>query len=199
MMLRIWKRKETLASRFKVDHIVPIVSNAAIATAAVGDGRMVPLLILDITNRPDIDDFIRAHDELPPGDATSTWASLFEFPHHISLLLEFTKPFETKAILNFELAIDGIVVDLIMNAGNVYLQAGKPGDRLHQALEEPRIIAEIGTEMPKDLWESIWQKAIRRKLRAEGISRTESKRIAPEYMSTIRATFKQFRYMPGGG
>lgn len=159
---------------------------------------MLPLVILDTTKRPDLIDLFNAHDKLPPGDADTTWASLDESSSHLALLLEFKKPFETVAIINFELTGDGIAVDLAMRGRAIYLQAGKPGDRLHRAMEAPRIIVEIGAEMSKVEWEAIWQKAIRKRLRAEGVGRAESKRLSPEFMERMRSTLKQFRSMPNG-
>ncbi len=197
-MFGIWKRKEAQESRFRRDQIVPIVANAAVAVGTVGDGRMLPLIILDTTERPDLVDLFNAHDKLPPGDVDTTWALLEEFSGHMALLLEFKRPFETVAIINFELTGDGLSIDLAMQGKAIYLQAGKPGDRLHQTMTAPRIIVEIGAEMSKVEWEVIWQKAIRKRLRTEGASRAEAKRLSPAYMERMRSTVKQFRSMPSG-
>jgi hypothetical protein len=43
---------------------VRIVSDAAIATGGVGEGRLVPVLIVDGEQRPDITEMIRIHKEL---------------------------------------------------------------------------------------------------------------------------------------
>ena len=51
---------------------VPVVANGSIATVAVGDGRMIPLLILDTSKRPDIEDMVKAqHHMRSQGDLTA--------------------------------------------------------------------------------------------------------------------------------
>lgn len=178
--------------------IVPIVSDAAIATGAVGDGRLIPLVILDTTNRPDLIDFFKAHDKMPPGDVDSAWASIEGFSDHLALWLKFKKPFETEAVFNFELMEHGLAVDLAMRGRAIYLQAGKPGDRLYREMDAPRIVVELGAEMPKQQWEEVWQKAIKNRLRKEGLSRKDSRRMSPEYMERVRSTMGHFRTAPSG-
>ena len=43
---------------------VPVVADGSIATVAVGDMRMIPLLILDTSKRPDIEDMVKAHHHM---------------------------------------------------------------------------------------------------------------------------------------
>ena len=54
---------------------VPIVADASVATVAIGDGRMIPLLILDTSKRPDIEDMVKAHLHMrSQGDVNTRWA-----------------------------------------------------------------------------------------------------------------------------
>ncbi len=48
--------------------IVPIVGDAAMA-GPVADGRLIPVLIVDTSKRPEVAELIRVHAHLPPGDA----------------------------------------------------------------------------------------------------------------------------------
>lgn len=47
--------------------VVPIVADGAIASQ-VADGRMTPLVIIDTTDRPDVEELVRLHNHLSPGD-----------------------------------------------------------------------------------------------------------------------------------
>lgn len=47
---------------------VTIVADAGIAVDGIGGGRLIPLLILDTTDRPDLEELIRVHQHLTPGD-----------------------------------------------------------------------------------------------------------------------------------
>jgi hypothetical protein len=54
---------------------VRIVADGAIAAGPIGDGRLIPLLILDTTERSDLEEFIRVHQFLSPGDVNFQWES----------------------------------------------------------------------------------------------------------------------------
>jgi hypothetical protein len=38
-----------------------IVADGAIASRGVGEGRLIPLVILDTSSRPDVEEYIRPH------------------------------------------------------------------------------------------------------------------------------------------
>lgn len=46
---------------------VPIIADGSIATVHFGDGRNIPVLIVDTAKRPDIVDLVKAQEEQPPG------------------------------------------------------------------------------------------------------------------------------------
>jgi hypothetical protein len=77
-MLNIWKRSAKLEFPYKIPKpAIPIVSDAAIATDAVGDGRFIPLVILDTRARPDVAELIEIQAKVPPGDVISAWGSIW--------------------------------------------------------------------------------------------------------------------------
>jgi hypothetical protein len=170
---------------------VPIVSDAAIATNMVGDGRFVPLVIMDTTDRPEIAELIYLQENVPPGDVVSGWASLLDGPRdHFALVLQFQRPIEVGFALNFDLGIQGSVIELALRARAIYLQAGKPGDRIRGTFDAPRMIAELGADLPLKQWDELWSKAIKRKLRAEGLRNADAKRAAQQSIKQTRAQFR---------
>jgi hypothetical protein len=199
-MISTWSRKgkREFPSEILTSSVVEIVGDAAISTNAVGDGRFVPVVILDTTQRRDIADLIAIHDKVPPGDALSAWASLQGFKDHLALVLRFLRPAELDLALNFNLAKQGSVVELALRARAIYLQAGKPGDRFYRTSDAPRIIVEIGGQIPAHRWDELWRKAIKRELRAKGFSRSDAKRASASYIDNFRETFDQHRSMPRG-
>ena len=52
---------------------IRIVADGAISTGIVGDGRMLPVLILDATERPDIHAFIAMQRDSEAGDVHVQW------------------------------------------------------------------------------------------------------------------------------
>ena len=57
-----------------------IINDAAVATVGVGDGRLIPLVIIDSAERPDIEELVRVHKYLPPGDVKVQWGHLKSAP-----------------------------------------------------------------------------------------------------------------------
>jgi hypothetical protein len=109
---------------------VPIVADAAIATEWMGDGRLIPLVIIDTIDRPDLEEFIRIHQYAGPGDAESQWATLEDSSGRVALILTFKKPMDMTAVLAFDPAKQGGLIDQIIHTRGIYIQAGRLGDRL---------------------------------------------------------------------
>jgi hypothetical protein len=188
----IWRRGGREEFPFRVPKpAVPIVSDAAIGTEAVSDGRFIPLVILDTRIRPDIAELIKIQEKVPPGDVISAWGSLLDGPKdHIALFLHVQRPIELTFALNFDLSKQGSVVELALRARAIYLQPGKPGDRLYKTLDAPRMIAEIGAEMPHGRWDQLWSGALKRKLRAQGLRNNEARKAAEQFIEQMRSQFK---------
>src|SRR5215831_9790390 len=131
------KRKRRAS--FNSDQLVPIVGDAAIGTKAIGEGRMIPLIIFDEQARPDLAELVRIHQELELGDATSQWAKLENDEDAVALVIRFRRPMEITAVFRFALNKYGGFVDQIISAKTLYLQAGKPGDRLMHNIKASKI------------------------------------------------------------
>lgn len=79
---------------------VPIVSDAAVTTRVLADGRIIPVLIINTSLRPDIEDMIRAHKHIGAGDVKSAWSIPSRFDKsRISLVLTIIKPSRCVIIL----------------------------------------------------------------------------------------------------
>src|SRR4051794_2851730 len=99
----------------KIDKIdfrlqVPIVADGAMA-GPVAEGSLIPVLILDTTRRQDVEEVIRLHKFLPPGDADSNWALVDKMPDIVVLILDFVRPVKTRALLTFSIRQQGILVE----------------------------------------------------------------------------------------
>jgi hypothetical protein len=177
--------------------LVPIVADAAIATERLGDGRLIPLIIADTSNRPDLEEFIRVHQYLGPGDVISQWATLEDGSGRIALSLSFKKPMEMQAIFAFDPTTQGGLIDQIVHSKGLYIQAGKPGDRLIKNPDARKIIVEIPDTGFSDVWNEMFFQAIVRRLRREGLSRRNAKQIAEQYIVDWRK-FGRFRIKKPG-
>lgn len=181
-------------------HPVPIIADGLIATALLGEGRTIPVLILDTSTRPDVENFMTSQYWAGiVGDAESSWSFKKRFSGHPRplLILNFTKPSQCLLIIEFDIPRQGVLVDQILWAHGVYLQPGRPDDRLATTLENPRIIVEVPpNENFRVEFESVYKKAIFRHFRREGMSRTHAKQGVSSYLQKRREVFHrriQFR------
>lgn len=199
-MRNIFRRKDKAAFPYKISWpAVPIVGDAGIASGMVGDGRFIPLLILDTSRRPDIADMIAIQANAPPGDVDSAWCQIQSGPKdHLALLLQFHRPVELGVTLNFDLGQYGDAVELALRSRSLYLRGGKPGDRYFTTINVPTMTVELGANFPHGQWTELWFKAIFRKLRREGLGRWESRRTASAYIARMRKTTDNPQIYPSG-
>lgn len=174
---------------------VPIVADGAIATVALGEGRLIPLLILNTSNRQDIENMISAQVQLPPGNVKSYWARPYELDDTISLILEFSKPSEVFIILYFKIESQGILIEQTLQAKALYLQAGRLGDRASATIDKPRMLVEIQQQGFEKEWIKIWPKEIAKMLRKRGLTKKQSK-VAAETAIQQCKVLSEFRMRP---
>jgi hypothetical protein len=74
---------------------------------------MIPVLIVDCSEKIELHDLIYAHEDLGSGDVTITWATERWKSDRILLQLEFSMPSCLKMILEFDISKQGGVVDSI--------------------------------------------------------------------------------------
>ena len=152
----------------------------------------MPVLILDTTSRPDIDTMVLAHGELGSGDATSLWPSQRSWfgVQSLRLVLRVTKPSECVIIVEFDIERQGVLVSQILHAQGVYIQPGRPGDRLAGTLNSPRILVEVPLNREfRQRWEQLFAKAILRRFRREGLSRAAAKQATKTFTARWRDIF----------
>lgn len=178
------KRKRRAS--FSSEQLVPIVGDGAIATKSIGEGRIVPLIIFNEQVRPDLAELVRVHQEFEPGDADSQWGTVENAENAVALIIQFRRPMEITAVFQFDLnKYDGFV-DQIISAQTVYLQAGKPGDRLKYNLHAPKMFVEIPDTGFGPFWDNIFYRNAARRMREGGVNRQQAKRMARQYIEEWR-------------
>ena len=176
---------------------VPIVGDGAIATEQVLGGRLVPVLILDTSQRPDVAELVRVHQFLPPGDVTSVWGYRSVRAITVLLVLDFLRPSELKVLLKFDIAGQGKLVDFILNARAVCLQDGIPGDRLLTTMDHDRMIVEVTASPPR--WDKLLTRELKRDSRRKGSTRQQASEAAERTIGEWRHLQKRRIKPPGTG
>jgi hypothetical protein len=169
---------------------VPVVADAGIATVGVSDGRMIPLLILDTSKRPDIEDMVKAHHAMDgQGEVKAQWGrpDTFFDKGLVSLILTFEKPSYCLIILRLDIGKYGGLVDQIIRSQGVYIQPGRPGDRLSTTFDNPRVLAEVPSREFQPEWDRMLRKAMRKRFQREhGMGRSEAKLATERFISEWR-------------
>jgi hypothetical protein len=175
--------------QFKKHEKVPlrIVADAAIATVGVGDGRLIPHFIIDTTERLDIDELVRIHRYVEAGDMNRWWGQIQGHKGTIGLFIQFIRPAEVTMVMEFDLLNQGPIVDQIMMAKALYLQPGRPGDRLSTTMDNLKILIELGDSGFQSDWNKIYRKAIIKRMREKGLSRRESNQAADGFINEWRS------------
>lgn len=164
-----------------------IVGDGLIGTQGVGDGRMLPVLILDTADRPDVPQYLSLHRHSDAGDVRVQWGQLPQFVDAIILILNVLRPAELTMLIAFELSKrHGVLVDQILRAKGLYLQAGSPGDRLGNTMDSPRVLVEVADTNFQTHWENIYYKYTVARLSKEGLTRTKSKQVAKQLIAQMR-------------
>lgn len=155
-----------------------IVSDAAIATVNVGEGRMIPLVIIDTSDRPDIEELVRIQEHLPSGDVSVQWGSLEDTPKLVALLIKFIRPVEAFLVLNFDIVKQGVIVDQILLSKALYLQPGQEGDRFANTMDAKKLLIEIPETGFSNTWDKMLFKHLVKDFREKGLPKYQAREAA---------------------
>lgn len=186
-MMKKLHKKEILLNHKAEAESVPIVSDAGVATQGTADGRIIPVIILDTSLRPDIDDMVKAHKLIDAGDAKSVWSVPSRLNiNKITLVLTFIKPSRCVILIQFDIVKQGGVVDQIIQAQGVYIQPGKKGDRLSSTIDNDRILVEVPSKHFRKEWDKILHKALVKDFKKKGLSRNDAKNASNSFIKEWR-------------
>lgn len=180
-----WHRTDIALPNLESAKPVPIVGDGAIATVILGEGRMIPVVIIDTSQRSDVEDLVKAQKQQTPGDVQSQWARLSHSKRYIALLLTFKRPSNILLILEFDIVKQGILIEFILTTKALYIQPGRNGDRLSSTLDNERILVEVPELGFREEWRKIWHKELEKHFRKEGLKRGEAREAAKTVMSQL--------------
>lgn len=163
-----------------------IINDAAVAALGVAEGRLIPLLIIDSVERPDIEELVRVHEHLPPGDVKIQWSQLKNDSDGIAMLIRFTRPAEVFLMLYFDIVRQGGLVDQILSSRALYLQPGRNGDRLSNTLGAKRLLIEVPETGFSKPWDEIFFKHLVKDFRQKGLSKHQAKEATKGFIEKLR-------------
>jgi hypothetical protein len=166
---------------------VPIVADAGLSSRGLHGGRLLPVLLLDTSDRPDVAEYIRIHEELGPGDIKYQWGQIEGHQGTVALFLTCIRPMELFFVLEFDIVKQGILVEQALTGEGIYLtRAEGADDRLSKNLERPKVIFEVGDIDFRKVWDELFYKHLAAHFRENGLTRRESRQAALSAIEEIR-------------
>ena len=93
------------------------------------DGKLIPLVVIDTNERPDLDSLLASYTPETVGDVAIQWGRRDGAPKGtVTLYVQFIAPVKRLLILDFEIVRLGQVVDGILRTRELYLQGVRSGD-----------------------------------------------------------------------
>ncbi|GAB6098133.1 hypothetical protein JCM16358_00120 [Halanaerocella petrolearia] len=163
-----------------------IISDGMIMTKGVGNGRGIPIVIVDSSLREDFEQLVKAHKQMNLGDVKSFWAKESKTDRNIMLILFFKKPSEVVIILEFEMPEQGMLVDKIVQSQALYIQPGKEGDSISNTNDNPKILAEIPSRNFREEWEKIWVEILKQDFKKRGLKRGKAEEASEKFIEEMR-------------
>ncbi|MEL5450769.1 hypothetical protein PTR41_12935 [Serratia bockelmannii] len=163
-----------------------LVGDGAIASSRTADGRLIPLIILDTSEKRDLFNLVELHGESELGDVMSVWGSDSIIRKNVCLILIFERPIELRIAIKFNIDKHLNLIDGIIQSRAIYIQPGVKGDKISQNINAPKILIEIPTRTTFAKWDDILKGRIEKKLKKEGVSRKEIKKSRDEHILTMR-------------
>ncbi len=165
---------------------VNIVGEGLVSAGDKGEGRFIPALILDTSNRPDIDEVIRVHQYCQPGDAESVWVTVPFSMTNVYLNIRFIKPVQCDFAITFISEEHVNLIYAILHSQALYFLSGQNGDKISTTMGRDRILVEVPRSPFANKWDNEMPKIIAKKFRKEGISKKTANALALEDISKIR-------------
>jgi hypothetical protein len=182
---------ERAVVEISISNVVPIVADGAIAHSDWGDGRLIPVLVVNCGNHPALRDLINIHADTPPGDVTATWSRHLLNRKCVYLRLDFQRPVETSTLFSFEVSRKGYVADWIMNVHAVYIQPTDSGLKVSEGIDKPKILVEVSATATLPGWQEIYQRSLTKEFQSKGYSKGQAKQATVQYLARTRDLWRK--------
>ena len=176
-------KKRNKRIHFNVEHELEtrparIVSEPA--RVYMRDGKLVPLVIIDTDERPDIDSLFASYTPETVGDVAIQWARRDGAPKGtVTLNIQFIAPVKQFLMLDFDIVRQGLVVDGILRMRELYLQAVRLGEA-DTHVESPKVRVVVPDTKFDGLWEELLIHELAQRLKALGATEHHARFLAQE-------------------
>ena len=165
-----------------------IVSEPGRAYMRPEDGKLIPLVWIDTSERPDIEALLASYKPDTIGDVTIQWGRRDEAPKGtVTLFIRFIAPVELLLILDFEVVRQGMVVDEILRTRELYLQGIRPTTQADAQIRSPKVRVVVPDTRFGPIWEELLIDELAQQSKALGATERHARLIAQESIRRWRA------------
>jgi len=172
--------------------IAHIVGNGIMMSDSFG-GRAISVLILDESVHPEVGDAIRAASTLPPGDAETAWGVVGRDP---ALVVTLVRPVSKELVIPFPMPDYAALVEAIRRTEVVYLQAGKPGDRVLKSETQGLLLVRVANEWLEGRWPELFIRAQMEELKRSGTPALRARGLAERAYEAVVVELGSLRLPP---
>lgn len=169
-----------------------IVSNGGLSSSGIGEGRVIPVIIIDTQGNKAVDEVIQLHKMGgPPGDTKLQWSlpKTFFSPKSVYLNLEFIRPMKIVFGIKFDIYSQHTLIDGIIHSRATYLISGKAGDKVSSSIRNGVLIEVPNLDFDKK-WNDILNSTIKKKYKEMGIPKRQINNSVNEHIKTMRDIWK---------
>ena len=154
-----------------------IVSEPGRAYMRPGDGKLVPVVALDTSDRPDIEALFGAYTPATVGDVVIQWGQRNGAPKGtVTLFIQFATPVTLLLILDFEIVRQGVLVDQILRTAELYLEGVNTKRAAATGWSRVRVVVSDTKFGP--IWEELLVEALAAQRIALGASERQGRLMA---------------------
>lgn len=171
-----WKKDKNISAKLQLE----IISDASITSLHIANGKNIPLIIVDTIAHPEIERAIIAHTSVQNGHISTIWGKSTD-DRFITLQFTLVDPVPIEFFVAFNVEKQGGLVDLIIHSQLLYIQPGKPRDRLSNTMDSPRLMIEVPSTHFLNEWKLIFQRVMTKHFRKMGLDRKDAKNAAIDF------------------
>jgi hypothetical protein len=165
--------------------VVEIVGDGAVMAAGHVGGTSVPVLLLDLTDHPDVIQAMKAHATYDEGDVGFFWGKGRR--NTVGLRLKMVRPVTLTLDLFFVPSTQGNLIDWMIRARAVYLRSAVPGDNMISSDGNLQLLLSLPHTGFEAIWERMYVDLMTKKIRKQkGISRRKANQLAVDAISELR-------------
>jgi len=158
-----------------------VISDVGMAALRESDGKVVPLIQIDATGRPDILALFAAHGPGVVGETSCQWGFRKGAPQRtVTLFVNFRAPARLLLFMDFDVVLQGFLVEEILRANELYVQAIRPVDADAVPTSTSRILVTVPDTGFQPIWSELLSEQMTRELQNRGLSTNQAKARAEE-------------------